>query len=206
MMDQNGSGSIYRQDNGAIRGPWYLNGNWRFLLFNAVFVAVFFGLLRDLMLTSWNSNYYTYIPFIPFISAYLFHEDRQAIFSRKGSSFVPGLLVMGVGILLLFILSIAGCAGSGAVQDPVEKIKEGIKDASSCSVILEDMREEGVFSTKYFHKYRVIKDVEGSVTDWMEVSEDYYKRNENFLARLRNMEAEKSEHSANRTTFSSSHV
>jgi hypothetical protein len=64
-------------------------------------------MLRDLMLTSWNHGYYTYIPFIPFIIAYLLYEDRRAIFSQKESSSVAGYLTIGIGILLLFVTGAA---------------------------------------------------------------------------------------------------
>lgn len=103
MTDRNDSDSMYRRDIDTIQGHWYQNGNWRFLLFNAVFGTVFFGLLRDLLVTSWKSDYFTYIPFIPFISAYLLYEKRQAIFFRKGSSLVPGFLLTGFGILLFLL-------------------------------------------------------------------------------------------------------
>lgn len=97
MKDQNGNNTL------SLRGKWYLNRNWRFLLFNAAFVIAFFGPLRDLVLTSWQSGYSTYIPFIPFISAYLLYENRQTIFSQKESSSVAGYFVIGIGILLLFV-------------------------------------------------------------------------------------------------------
>jgi hypothetical protein len=53
------------------------NSNLRFLLFNALFVPVFFGPLRDLMQMSLRSDTFSYIPFIPIISAYLLYSDRK---------------------------------------------------------------------------------------------------------------------------------
>ncbi len=81
---------------------WYLNRNRQFLIFNVLFVLAFYGPLCDLMQTSWQSEYYTYIPFIPFISAYLIYENRQTIFSHKGYSPAAGLLIIGAGSLLFF--------------------------------------------------------------------------------------------------------
>lgn len=101
MIDPDRNDALLPKDIVPLHKPWYLNSTWRFLLFNAVFTAAFFGLLRDLIQTSWNSEYYTYIPFIPFISAYLMYLDRQAIFSQRESSSVPGLLIAGTGIVLL---------------------------------------------------------------------------------------------------------
>jgi len=82
---------------------WYLNRNWQFLLFNVVFAVAFFGPLRDLVQTSWQSGYDDYIPFIPFITAYLIYEERQKIFSQKGYSSAAGLIFIGIGILFLLI-------------------------------------------------------------------------------------------------------
>ena len=96
-----------------LEGKWYLNRNWQFLLFNAAFVIAFFCPLRDLMLNSWRSEYYTYIPFIPFISAYLIHDDRRNIFSRQEYSFPLGLtLIIISGLLLYVVHAHASCAGS----------------------------------------------------------------------------------------------
>ena len=86
-----------------LEGKWYLNRHWQFLVFNVVFALAFFGPLRDLVQTSLRSAYDSYIPFIPFISAYLIYEDRQTIFSQKGSFSAAGLIFIGIGLLLLFI-------------------------------------------------------------------------------------------------------
>ncbi|MCK9417969.1 MAG: exosortase [Nitrospirae bacterium] len=76
-------------------------------------MITFFGPLRELALTSWRNEYYTYIPFIPFISAYLIHDDRQNIFSRQEYSLIPGLALIGISGLLLYVVHAhASCAGS----------------------------------------------------------------------------------------------
>jgi len=80
-----------------------LNSNSRFLLLNAVFVSALFGPLRDLVQMSMRSDTFSYIPFIPVISAYLMYSDRQMIFSQKGSASAFGFLLIGIGILLLVI-------------------------------------------------------------------------------------------------------
>jgi exosortase len=80
-----------------------LNSNRRFLLFNALFVLAFFGPLRDLVQMSLRSDTFSYIPFIPFISAYLMYSDRQLIFSQGGASSPVGFFAIGIGILLLFV-------------------------------------------------------------------------------------------------------
>jgi exosortase len=78
-----------------------LNSNLRFLLFNALFVLAFFGPLRDLVQMSIRRDTFSYIPFIPFISAYLMYTDRQMIFTQKGVAPAAGSLPIGFGLLLL---------------------------------------------------------------------------------------------------------
>lgn len=73
-----------------------------FLFFNIFFIVVFFDWLRELVLVSWNSQYDTYIPVIPFVSAYLFYLEKKKIFSQEGAFSLIGLLVAGVGGLLFF--------------------------------------------------------------------------------------------------------
>ncbi len=88
-----------REDSAPLK-PWYVNRYWWFLLFNVLLAVAFFGPLRDLMRISLSSDYDTYIPLIPFISAYLMYLNRKTIFSEQGSS-VVGLLTVGIGILSL---------------------------------------------------------------------------------------------------------
>ena len=102
MNDQSSSDTVSPKDDVLHHKQWYLNRNVLFLAFNALFVLIFFGPLRDLVRTSWNNENDNYIPFIPFISAYLIHLDRQKIFALKKSFSVIGLLAVGAGILLLF--------------------------------------------------------------------------------------------------------
>ncbi len=93
--------------------------------------------------------------------------------------FKPVRKIVLLFVSSLMILFIQSCGGN--TEEPVEQIKSNLKDASSYSIILEDMKEEGTFSSTYFHKYRVIQDTKGWASDWLEVSENYYQTNENFL-------------------------
>lgn len=83
----------------------YLNKHWRFLAFNVAFVFAFFGPLWDLASISYRSDTFSYIPFTPFISAYLVYINRQAIFSHKRSSPAAGLMTIGIGIVILSFTS-----------------------------------------------------------------------------------------------------
>ncbi len=80
--------------------------------------------------------------------------------------------------IVLIILSFTGCTQQ---EEPIQRIKKNLKGVPEYSIILEDMKDDGIFSTSYFHKYRVIVESNGWLTDWMQVSEQYYKDNEKFL-------------------------
>ena len=90
-------------DRATIRTSWLSNRDRSFLLLNVAFVIVFAMPLWSLMVTSWNSSFYTYIPFIPFISAYLIFENRQTIFSGTERSYATGLIFICSGLLILFM-------------------------------------------------------------------------------------------------------
>ncbi len=81
---------------------WNLGGNRLFLAFNVVFLFAFFGPLRDLALTSFSSDTFSYIPFIPFISCYLFFPNRRTIFSNTRTFSSAGLIPIIIGIGILF--------------------------------------------------------------------------------------------------------
>ena len=83
-------------------------------------------------------------------------------------------------IALTFFPFCSGC-GTGSRELPVEKIKQGLKASPDFSIILDDMKEEGNFVIRYFHKYRIINQAETGTTDWLEVPKNYYKANETFL-------------------------
>jgi hypothetical protein len=80
-----------------------------------------------------------------------------------------------------FALLITGCGGKKDGDLPINKIKKAVTDVPTYSIILEDMKEDGNFFKTYYHKYRVVQETEGWTTDWLEVPENYYNTNENFL-------------------------
>lgn len=82
--------------------------------------------------------------------------------------------------LFAIIATTIGC-GSSEVTDPLIKIKMGLKKSLNYSIILEDMKEEGTFSSKYFHKYRIIENAKGKTTDWLQVNKSSYQKNVNYL-------------------------
>lgn len=88
--------------------------------------------------------------------------------------------------IFLSFLFIIGCG----TTNPVQKIiKDDLKDVPEWSIILEDMKEEGFFSTDYFHKYKILTGTGDTTqarfkertTDWIEVHPRFYEENQNFL-------------------------
>jgi len=83
-------------------------------------------------------------------------------------------------VLFLLIVILQGC-DSGTANLPIHQLKERLKDVPTYSILLEDMKEEGNFFKTYFHKYRVVQAQDKWTTDWVEVPENYYRMNEQFL-------------------------
>ncbi len=64
---------------------------------------------------------------------------------------------------------------------PVDQLKSQLASAPEYAIILSDMREEGMFSSSYFHQYQIVQGEKSWTTDWMQVPESVYRANENFL-------------------------
>ncbi len=80
--------------------------------------------------------------------------------------------------LIIVTLFFHGCGNDGL---PIENIKKSLKDVSNYSIILEDMKKKGNFFEDYFHKYRIVQTGKCKITNWLEVPEDFYKANRNFM-------------------------
>ena len=81
-------------------------------------------------------------------------------------------------IAMIVTFVIFGC---GAPPAPLDEIRTALKGVPTYSVILDDMKEEGDFFKKYYHKYRIIMEEKDTETRWGEVSQEYYQRYEPFL-------------------------
>ncbi len=103
MMDRRDSDTVPFRKNSALRKPGLPDLTGLFLLVNAVLVLTFFGPLRDLVRISLRSDYDSYIPLIPFISAYALYSTRKTIFSSAAFAPASGLPVMAIGILLFWV-------------------------------------------------------------------------------------------------------
>ena len=84
--------------------PRQENRGWLFRAFVTLFVLAFFGPLWDLVLTSYRSDAFSYIPFIPIVSVYLLNINRRDIFSQQKSYPAAGLIPISIGILVLIIV------------------------------------------------------------------------------------------------------
>lgn len=83
--------------------------------------------------------------------------------------------------ILLPSLALVCVIGCSAPISPLDDLKAQLKTAGEYSIILEDMREEGTFLPTYYHKYKVLQGTQTWSTDLRQVSEDFYRKNENFL-------------------------
>lgn len=77
---------------------------WRLMVFvgfTAVLAAAFRHCLVDLWQLSRADETYSHMPLIPLVSAYLLFAARERIAEAARSAFLPGLLIIGLGALLL---------------------------------------------------------------------------------------------------------
>jgi hypothetical protein len=81
-------------------------------------------------------------------------------------------------IVMFIPLVLFGC---GEAPAPLDEIRETLKGVPTYSIVLDDMREEGNFLKKYYHKYRVLMEEKVTDTGWREVSQEYFRRYEPFL-------------------------
>ena len=99
-------------------------------------------------------------------------------------------LVMTALALGALTLGLGGCGGGPG--EPLPELLRALKDVPTFSIVLEDMKEEGTFSTEYFQKFRILlprKTSEGSpepalksqITDWRQVPQNWYQRTAQFL-------------------------
>lgn len=82
-------------------------------------------------------------------------------------------------IAALLILFLTGCGGTK--ENPLDPLVKSLASIPTFSIILEDMNQEGVFSKQYFHKYRVVQEKNSYLTNWLEVPESIFKKDEKLL-------------------------
>lgn len=80
-------------------------------------------------------------------------------------------------LVLAASLLVAGCGD----RDPVVEMQKSLASAPDYMIILDDMQEEGVLFTNYYHQYKIIQGERSASTNWVEVPEPVYRKYENFL-------------------------
>ncbi|MBT3606393.1 MAG: hypothetical protein HN521_25260 [Candidatus Latescibacteria bacterium] len=81
-------------------------------------------------------------------------------------------------VFLIGLLALWGCGGE---RDPVVEMQRSLASAPDYMIVLDDMREEGAFFTKYYHKYLITQGERQAQSDWVEVSESVFQKYEPFL-------------------------
>ncbi len=82
---------------------------------------------------------------------------------------------------LTFLVMIFFCSACSTGELPLNRLKKSLAGASDYSIVLEDMKRSGNFSTRYFHKYQIIQDTKNDTTSWMEVPKNFYQKSAGFL-------------------------
>ena len=72
---------------------------WGFSLYMAVWLAVYFTALRELVLMAGRSELHSHTVLIPLVSAYFLFQERRAIFSSVRPALGASLAVVAVGIV-----------------------------------------------------------------------------------------------------------
>lgn len=91
------------------------------------------------------------------------------------------LSLFGLAVIFLF----TNCGGKTFKKSPVDEMIRDMEKATTFSIILYDMDVSGTFFKDYMHKYKIVKEVNGNVeqntTGWVEVSKDFFFKNENNM-------------------------
>ncbi len=85
-------------------------------------------------------------------------------------------------ILFLFSTLLISC---GPQREPLEQLVGNLAAAPDYSIILQDMKEEGMFSKSYSHKYKITQGEKTFLTDWLPVTASTYQNNQGFLGMTR---------------------
>ncbi|MFO7883910.1 MAG: hypothetical protein R6U68_03730 [Desulfobacteraceae bacterium] len=105
-------------------------------------------------------------------------------YSDMGNFYLKMLRLRFYAVLLFLSVTMcvfSGCSGGSIVDDPLNRIKDSLKGNSVYSVVLDDMKQEGVFFKDYYHKYLIVLPEKSRRTEWFKVNENFYKQNQDFL-------------------------
>ena len=88
--------------------------------------------------------------------------------------------------LALFLACGGGNRRTRFIKNPTDTIIRDMPDGRVFTILLYDMNVEGNFVENFYHQYRIIQEKEpgvptDSITDWMEVSESYFKQHQDDM-------------------------
>ncbi len=89
---------------------------------------------------------------------------------------------------LILILGLGACGS----DKPIDRLKKEMDAYPEYSIMLHDMRESGAVLPEYFHRYKLVYALPiddnpdsleflSNITTWLEVPENYYRDNQNYL-------------------------
>ncbi|MFW5760349.1 MAG: hypothetical protein ACOCXH_05160 [Cyclobacteriaceae bacterium] len=88
-------------------------------------------------------------------------------------------------LALVFVVTIISSCGGGFKKTPIDQMIKDMSNDEAFSIILYDMDAQGAIFKDYMHQYRIIRTNNGEVdeqtTEWMEVSEDFFRRHVDHL-------------------------
>jgi hypothetical protein len=85
-------------------------------------------------------------------------------------------------IVIAVCLTFTACSSKQEyVKPPTDRLITQLDDVANYSIVLQDMNVEGDWSPDYFHKYKIIKQIDStnfveSETDWLQVDEREFQR------------------------------
>ena len=77
--------------------------NITFIFLSIVAILMIYGPLKELLRNTEHREYYSHILLIPFIAGYFIYEKRKVLFSNLEYSFIPGSILLTVGILFYIV-------------------------------------------------------------------------------------------------------
>lgn len=106
-------------------------------------------------------------------SLVMLKKDKLPMITKNMERFRTAIFILTSAIILI------SCSSSREL--PITKIQRQMKDVPTYTIILDDMQEEGFFSKRYQHKYKIVTAEETKETEWYDVPKDFYLKNEPYL-------------------------
>ncbi|MCE7992056.1 MAG: hypothetical protein HEP71_08750 [Roseivirga sp.] len=94
--------------------------------------------------------------------------------------------LIGLSLAVMLFLACGGGRSERFVKNPVDDIIRDMPAGVVFSILLHDMNVEGNFRESFYHQYTIIQETEPGkpeerTTEWMEVSESYFKQHQDDM-------------------------